>query len=1044
MYHCNLQIYLVGHNSETFNIIKEMPPLERFAHTFTESDMPDSDMALNADVIFVDVTGWDERETVRELVAAKRESVALIVVANHDQIGLLTEELPDLADIWTLPMTKDELRFRFLRFQQRCKQDKDFWLTSYYLDAVTDSSPNFIWFRDKNGVYERVNIAFCRAVKEYYSRSSEDENTDVADGWHSNAAYMDAVNREMNRLDTTVSEEVIRLGENGHMFVSYKASLYDFDGSLMGTSGVTVDVTRERVYEKDVLDKNRTLETIFATLDCGIMSHTLDGSRVIDVNPAALEILGYNSKEELEADNFNMVAETVVDEDKPILRKAIKDLKPGGNSVNVEYRVRNKDGRLRHVMGSIKLVSENGMTFCQRFLLDCTDRKNKEIRREWRQEQLMQALSADYNQVCHFDFDTGEGYAMNAHVCRYGTVEGLFDKSRPIQDDMDRYINQCVCEEDRDMMRQRLSPERLTKDLREKRSFAVNYRTNCAGHTHYFQMKAVRVGNWNENRVAVLGFRNIDEEVKSDIERRNLLENALIRANQASEAKSAFLSNMSHDIRTPMNAIIGFTALAIDNIDQIGLVKEYLKKIQTSGNHLLSLINDVLDMSRIESGKVRLVEAPCSLPDILHGLRNIVQTDVHAKQLDLYMDAVDVVHENICCDKLRLNQVLLNLLSNSVKYTGKGGTVSVHVIEKPDAPVGYASYEFHIKDTGTGMSKEFVEHIFEPFEREQTSTVSGIQGTGLGMSIVKNIVDMMNGSVEVKSEQGIGTEFIVRLMFRLCDDAQEEQLIPELKNCRALVVDDDFNTCDSVTHMLQQIGMRAEWTMSGREALLRIRQANVRKDAYGVYIIDWLLPDMNGVEIARSIRKEMGENVPIIVITAYDWTDIEDDAKSAGVSIFCGKPLFQSELRHCLSSVVRKAEVVAEEQPVHKRSGRILMAEDNEMNREIGEALLRKAGFSVDTAENGQIAVDMIQNSESGYYQLILMDVQMPVMDGYEASRAIRALPDKALSSIPIVAMTANAFEEDKRKAIENGMNGHIAKPINVKEMLDTLDTLLS
>ena len=539
-----------------------------------------------------------------------------------------------------------------------------------------------------------------------------------------------------------------------------------------------------------------------------------------------------------------------------------------------------------------------------------------------------------------------------------------------------------------------------------------------------------------------------DSRLKSEAELLRMnqqLEEALSAAEAANQAKSVFLSNMSHDIRTPMNAIVGFTALAMTHIDHREQVEEYLKKIMTSGNHLLSLINDVLDMSRIESGKMHLDEQECSLPDILHGLRNIIQADIRAKQLEFYIDAVDVIHEEIYCDKLRLNQVLLNLLGNSIKYTGPGGLVTMRIRETPLAPAGHANFEFAIKDTGIGMSEEFVRRIFEPFERERNSTISKIQGTGLGMAITKNIVDMMNGSIRVKSEQGVGTEFLVSLTFRLQNVKKEVQDIPELKNCRALVVDDDFNTCDSVSYMLQQIGMRAEWTMSGKEAVLRTRQASMRGDGYSVYIIDLLLPDLNGIEITRRIRKEMGEDVPIIVLTAYDWSDIEDEALEAGVTAFCSKPLFMSELRSCLHSAIHTEEkqAPAVKDSLHHHRGRILLAEDNELNQEIATAILGEAGFTIDVAENGQIALDMLKKSEPGYYQLVLMDVQMPVMNGYEAATCIRQLEDKALSSIPILAMTANAFEEDKKEALKCGMNGHIAKPIDVNTLLETLDTML-
>lgn len=370
----------------------------------------------------------------------------------------------------------------------------------------------------------------------------------------------------------------------------------------------------------------------------------------------------------------------------------------------------------------------------------------------------------------------------------------------------------------------------------------------------------------------------------------------------------------------------------------------------------------------------------------------------------------------------------------------------MRITEKAGAPKGYADYEFSIKDTGIGMSPEFVEHIFEPFEREQNSTISKIQGTGLGMAITKNIVDMMNGTIEVKSEQGEGTEFMLSFRFRLHSEMQKQPDMPELKGCRALVVDDDFNTCDSVSYMLGQLGMRAEWTLSGKEAVLRTHQAVTRGDDYRVYIIDWLLPDMNGVEVARRIRKETGGKAPVVILTAYDWSDIEEEAREAGVAAFCSKPLFLSELRNCLSSVIMSDKAGKEEKHKQKgpRGGRILLVEDVELNQEIAVELLSDAGFSAEVAGNGEIAVEMLKNSEPGYYQLVLMDVQMPVMNGYEATKEIRKFENKQIASIPIIAMTANAFEEDKQEALRCGMNGHIAKPIDIPKLFETLDDILN
>ena len=518
-------------------------------------------------------------------------------------------------------------------------------------------------------------------------------------------------------------------------------------------------------------------------------------------------------------------------------------------------------------------------------------------------------------------------------------------------------------------------------------------------------------------------------------------------AETASKAKSTFLSNMSHDIRTPMNAIIGFTTLALSNIDNTQRVRDYLGKILSSSNHLLSLINDILDMSRIESGKIHLEETAVSLSDVLHDMKTIISGQIHAKQLELYMDAMDVANEDVYCDKTRLNQVLLNLLSNAVKFTPAGGTVSVRLKQLPEAVKGCALYEIRVKDNGIGMSPEFAQKIFSPFERERTSTVSKIQGTGLGMAITKNIVEMMGGTIEVQTEQGKGTEFIVRLPFRIQSETHRVEKIAALEGLKALVVDDDFNTCDSVTKMLVKVGMRSEWTLSGREAVLRARQSMELGDAFHAYIIDWRLPDMNGIEVTRQIRS-LGDDTPIIILTAYDWADIEAEAKAAGVTAFCAKPLFMSDIRQTLMTAIGQTQAEAE-QPILPMASpdfkgkRILLVEDNELNREIAVEILQEYGFLVDSAENGAVAVERVKNSAPGDYDLVLMDVQMPIMNGYEATKQIRALDNPGLAGITILAMTANAFDEDRKEALKCGMNGFLSKPIIMDELICALQNSL-
>ena len=1046
MYHCHVHFHLVGIRQDVFAVIEEMSPLTCFTHEFTKSERAGDALTGGADVILADLRDMDVRETVCALTADRGEDTELILLAEKEQIPLLTRMLDGVKDIWTLPMSGEEIRFHFLRWQQAYKMGKDYWQTSHFLEATINNVPNLIWYKDKDGVHEKVNDSFCRTVGKTKQKVEGQRHAYIWDVEEDDPACIESERQVMEKEQTFVSEERVKAGDGIRLLTTYKSPLYDIDGSVMGTVGVAIDVTQERAYEQEIIQKNRTLETIFNNIECGVMYHSVDGSKIISVNQAALDILGYDSLDEMAENGFYMIASSVMEEDREELLEKIRGLQEEGDSVSVEYRVRRKDGAIRYVMGNVKLMRENDELRYQRFVLDCTDRKLQEEENERQQMELVQALSIDYKVVCFFDLETGIGKPLRVEEVSQQFKEN-FAGELSFEESMEFYIQKYVCEEDREMVRQAASREEIEKGLSEGKQYHVNFRTQKKGQLEYYQMKIVRAGVRSGRGSIVLGIRSVDKEIRNEMEQRSNLKDALMQANRASKAKSVFLSNMSHDIRTPMNAIVGFTSLAMKHIDNRERMEEYLKKIMTSGNHLLSLINDVLDMSRIESGKIRLDEKACSLPEILHSICNIVQADVHAKQLELHIDTLDIRNEDIYCDKLRLNQVLLNLLGNAVKYTGAGGAINMRITEKAGAPDGFAQYEFSIKDNGVGMSDEFVEHIFEPFEREKNSTTSGIQGTGLGMAITKNIVDMMNGTIEVESELGVGSTFTVSFVFRTRKEEKEEQAIPELKNCRALVVDDDFNTCDSVSYMLGQIGLRAEWTLSGKEAVLRTKQASMRKDGYLVYIIDWRLPDMNGIEVTRRVRQVMGDNVPVIVLTAYDWSEIEEEAKEAGVTAFCSKPLFMSELRKCLRTVIGAEEQVEEEKEgreVQFKAGRILLAEDNELNQEIAVEILGGAGFTTEVAENGKVALEMLQRSDPGYYQLVLMDVQMPVMSGYEAVREIRQLENQRLAGIPVIAMTANAFEEDKQEALRNGMDGHIAKPINIELLFTTLNKVLS
>ncbi len=539
---------------------------------------------------------------------------------------------------------------------------------------------------------------------------------------------------------------------------------------------------------------------------------------------------------------------------------------------------------------------------------------------------------------------------------------------------------------------------------------------------------------------------NISAERKKELEARDALEKAYEAANRANASKSAFLNNMSHDIRTPMNAIVGFAAIAAAHLDDRERIQDCIGKITASSKHLLSIINEVLDMSRIESGKIHIQEQETNLPAVLHDFMNMIREQIRIKGLELFIDTVNLTHENVYADEARIHRVLLNLAGNAIKFTMPGGMISVRLAELPQTEPDRGNYVITVRDTGIGISRDFLPHVFEPIEREQTSTVSKLEGTGLGMAITKKIVEMMGGTICVESQKGKGTTFTIELSFRLMRHEMEEPKIGQLAGLRAMVVDDDYNVCDSVAKMLNKIGMEPEWTMSGREAVWHTKSALEMGRNFSVYMVDWKLPDMGGMEVVRQLRSLVGEKVPIYILTAYDFSDIESEAKKAGVTAFCQKPLFFSQLRKVLLRFFGETKALEEEaepQFDHLFGKKALLVEDNELNREIAVEILTEEGLIVDTAENGLAAVDAVASAGEGAYDLVLMDIQMPVMDGYEAAKEIRKLSAGWKKRLPILAMTANAFDEDRQKALAAGMDGHLAKPVDVDKLLGTLADLL-
>lgn len=582
---------------------------------------------------------------------------------------------------------------------------------------------------------------------------------------------------------------------------------------------------------------------------------------------------------------------------------------------------------------------------------------------------------------------------------------------------------------------------------------SIRYRRrNSEGEFIWVKMTIRKVDDYSgSNEVAMLYIEDINDEIEAEEELRHtnaLLKDAFASATAANSAKSEFMSRMSHDIRTPLNGIIGMTAIAGVHLDDTERVADCLTKITGAGKHLLSLINDILDLSKIESGKVSLTEADFNLPELLDNLLNMVHAPLEERGHELEVHVRNVEHEDVVGDDIRLQQVFINIVSNAIKYTPDGGKIVIDFEELPSNNPNLGRYRFTCEDNGYGMSEAFMGKLFEPFERAEDSRIEQKPGTGLGMAIAQNIINLMGGTISVESREGVGTRFTVDFRVKLQD--ANNMIAAELVNLPVLVVDDDQVTCESACVTLQEMGMKGSYTLSGAEAVEKVSAAHEVGDDYFACLIDWKMPEMDGVETTRRIRKIVGPDVPIIIISAYEWSDIETEALEAGANGFITKPLFKSRLKAAFTeipktlksnSVVHELDAVEEKDYSGKRT---LLVEDNDLNREIAAEIIGMTGASVETAEDGKKAVDMFAASQPGYYDIVFMDVRMPVMDGYEATRAIRAMDRADAATVPIVALTANAFVEDIDTALAAGMNAHMAKPLEPEKLTDMMEQYLA
>lgn len=715
---------------------------------------------------------------------------------------------------------------------------------------------------------------------------------------------------------------------------------------------------------------------------------------------------------------------------------------------DMQYRIIRRDGVTRWVDGHGHYVMSDiykGLHYV--FITDVTDRRQQAESDKALRSAVIEALTRSYDSVWlindivteHFELvriDQEMVHLMPAHmavqISKFSDAFAFYAK--------------LVMEEDRQGFLDAVKAENIVKNTENKVIYSVPFRRVFESGIRYYRVEFARLDLPSGETGIVTGFKDVDEEVRKDQQIQQALRDAIETANASNKAKSDFLSSMSHDMRTPMNGIIGMTAIASNHLDDRERVEDCLRKITDSSKHLLSLINDVLDMNKIESGKVELHEEEFCLADIIDGTLAMTRSQMQAHGHSFKVNIVNVEHEQLIGDSRRIEQVFVNILGNAIKYTPDGGKISLSVRENPTRMQGFGNYQFIFEDNGYGMTEDFQKHLFEPFARANDKQIVGIQGTGLGMAITRNIVRIMGGDVLVESVYGEGSKFTVNMYLKLQN--KDEINYDSFLDLRVLVADDDPLCCESTCGIFNDMGMNSEWVLSGKAAVERVKTRQEQGRNFFAIIIDWKLPDQGGVETTRQIRKLVGENVPIIIFSAYDWTQIEQEARDAGANSFISKPLFRTKLAALFNTLVnRQSGEQGQEAPLQKleemdlTGHRILLAEDQELNAEIAMDFLEMTGLEVDWARDGKQAVDMLAKSPDGYYSMIFMDVQMPNKNGYQATQEIRAMDRPYAKEIPIVAMTANAFAEDVLNAKKAGMNMHIAKPIDIDILAQVLDT---
>ena len=760
------------------------------------------------------------------------------------------------------------------------------------------------------------------------------------------------------------------------------------------------------------------------------------------------EMLGYSSLED-----FPNVLESWSDllnpEDHERVLQHYWDVvrdKTGVKTYDICYRLmtRNRGERWFRAIGRLTRREDGSPVNFYGIFLDIDDERRREETERIRSSAILEAISREYHTMwlitkkdLEMHFIRSNGITTIQKAVNMGKGNANVDKA------LKQYIDTYVVEEDRERVEAAVKSSVVMEEIKRQPLYNVNYqRRDDDGNVTYHQMAFADAGDGY-----ILAYHDIDAIVREEQEKQKILKDALEMAKAANKAKSSFLQTMSHDIRTPMNGIIGMTAIAAAHIDDKERVQDSLQKITQASRHLLSLINEVLDMSKIESGKVSMAEDEFNLSDLIDNLINMVRPQVKEHHHELTINIEHVAHELVVGDPLHIQQAFVNFMSNAIKYTPDGGKIALKIRELPCNQLRTGCYEFTFEDNGIGMTEEFVDHMFEPFARAEDGRISKVQGTGLGMAITNNIVHMMGGNIKVKSKLNEGSAFTVTIYLQLQETGEEQNA--EFADLQVLVADDEEISMETAVEVLEELGMKAEGVLSGLEAVERVISRHEEQNDYNAVVLDWKMPEMDGVATTRAIRAAVGENVPIIILTAYDWADIEEEARAAGVNAFVSKPLFKSRMENVFKEVLNQKKQEEEKSPLDAfeeldLSGtRCLLVEDNELNADIAIEILGITGMSIDHVWDGAEAVDAMMKAEDGKYDLVLMDIQMPRMNGYDATIAIRSINRPYCKNVPIIAMTANAFAEDVQAAKTAGMNGHIAKPLDMKALAKLLGKLL-